>query len=107
MAMQRVKDETAIPTTAFIVEVARAEAIPILPEKGRSTIGEDMPEDKTDEWGMWTEWLCACTVRSCGEEMKEGCPSTQVQDTMEDRRMAAYRERGPVAFGERQAGKRK
>ena len=49
MAMQRAKDETALPTTAFIVEAARAEAIPILPEKGRSTIGEDMPEDKTDE----------------------------------------------------------
>ena len=47
MAMQRAKDETTIPTTAFIVEAA--EAIPILPEKGRSTIGEDMPEDKTDE----------------------------------------------------------
>ena len=104
MAMQRAKDETAIPTTAFIVEVARAEAIPILPEKGRSTIGEDMPEDKTGECGQNG---CACTVRSCGEEMKEGCPSTQVQDTMEDRRMAAYRERGPVAFGERQAGKRR
>ena len=49
MAMQRAKDETTIPTTAFIVEAARVEAIPILPEKGRSTIGEDMPEDKTDE----------------------------------------------------------
>ena len=48
-AMQRAKDETTIPTTAFIVEAARVEAIPILPEKGRSTIGEDMPEDKTDE----------------------------------------------------------
>lgn len=49
MAMQRAKDETALPTTAFMVEAARAEVIPILPEKGRSTIGEDMPEDKTDE----------------------------------------------------------
>lgn len=49
MAMQRAKDETAIPTTAFIVEAARAEAIPILPEKVCSTIGEDMPKDKTDE----------------------------------------------------------
>jgi hypothetical protein len=58
MAMQRAKDETALPTTAFMVEAARAEAIPILPEKGRSTIGEDMLEDKTDEWGMWTERLC-------------------------------------------------
>ena len=33
MAMQRAKDETTIPTTAFIVEAARVEAIPILPEK--------------------------------------------------------------------------
>lgn len=48
MAMQRAKDETAIPTTSFIMEAARADAIPILSEKGRSTIGEEMPEDKTD-----------------------------------------------------------
>lgn len=48
MALQRVRYETAIPTTSFIMEAARADAIPILPEKGRSTIGEEMPEDKTD-----------------------------------------------------------
>lgn len=70
MAMQRAKDETALPTTAFMVEAARAEAIPILPEKGRSTIGEDMPEDKTDEWGMWTEWLCVYCSEAAGKKKK-------------------------------------
>jgi len=33
MALQRVRYETAIPTTSFIMEAARADAIPILPEK--------------------------------------------------------------------------
>lgn len=46
MAMQRAKDETTIPTTAFIVEAARVEAIPILP---KALYVEDMPDDKTDE----------------------------------------------------------
>lgn len=68
MAMQRAKDETALPTTAFMVEAARAEAIPILPEKGRSTIGEDMLEDKTDEWGMWTEQSSVCHSEAAGKK---------------------------------------
>ncbi|MFS2592101.1 hypothetical protein AAH101_10460 [Phocaeicola vulgatus] len=33
MAMQRAKDETTIPTTAFIVEAARVEAIPTFARK--------------------------------------------------------------------------
>ena len=68
MAMQQAKDETAIPTTVFMVEAARAGAIPILPEKGRSTIGEDMPEDKTDEWGMWTERPSVCQSEAAGKK---------------------------------------
>ncbi|MFP5102219.1 hypothetical protein ACJEEX_07705 [Phocaeicola dorei] len=39
--------------------------------------------------------------RSCGEEMKEGCPSTQTQDTMEARLMTAIgkEDRSPLAKG--------
>ena len=71
MAMQRAKDETALPTTAFMVEAARAEAIPIFPEIGRSTIGEYLLEDKTDEWGLWTERSSVCHSEAAGKNYRK------------------------------------
>ncbi|MFS2592102.1 hypothetical protein AAH101_10465 [Phocaeicola vulgatus] len=44
---------------------------------------------------------CALPFQSCGKEMKEDCPSTQTQDTMEVWRMTAIGKeaRSPLAKG--------
>lgn len=91
MAMQRAKDETALPTTAFMVEAARAEAIPILPEKATA-----LPLERICSKTRLTNGECGQNGRQCAipklRERNKGrmpCPSTQTQDTMEARLMTA------------------
>ena len=76
MALQRVRYETAIPTTSFIMEAARADAIPILPEKKAA-----LPLERrclkirlTDrECGQNS---CRCASSEATEEIKESRLST-------------------------------
>ena len=48
MAMQRAKDETAISNHLFHCGSRKGGRDTDIVRKGRSTIGEEMPEDKTD-----------------------------------------------------------
>lgn len=75
MAMQRAKDETTIPTNTCIVEAARAEKIPIFVGKRPLLyLEEDVPEDKTDEWGMLAGRLSVCRSEAA---VKKGGPSAK------------------------------
>lgn len=99
MALQRVRYETAIPTTSFIMEAARADAIPILPEKKAA-----LPLERrclkirlTDrECGQNS---CRCAGSEATEEIKESRLSTKTQDTMKEWRTTAIgkEHRSPLA----------
>lgn len=80
MAMQRAKDETAIPTTSFIVEAARADAIPILSEKAA------LPLERRCLKIRLTDRECGQNSRQCASPRLQGknkgrmpCPSTQTK----------------------------
>lgn len=76
MAMQRAKDETAIPTTSFIVEAARADAIPILSEKAA------LPLERRCLKIRLTDRECGQNSRQCASprlqgKIKEECHAHQ------------------------------
>jgi len=94
-----------IPTTACIVEAAREGVIPMLVEKGRSAIERPFPKIRlTDKEYGQNGFQYAVPKRR--EKIKGRQPIGPSPRYDGGKAYDCHRERGSVAFGERQADKK-